>query len=80
MVNGWIGSLELICASALKGPIAVGVYTNGNVVCVAGDASNIGTGFGVLSAEGLVLLRIQLRDSSGETLSLWREVHVDNTP
>lgn len=51
-----------------------------NVVCVAGDASNIGTGFGVLNADGLVLLRIQLRDSSGETLSLWREVHVDNTP
>ena len=62
-----------------SGPVA-GAPLATNVVCVAGDASNIGTGFGVLSAEGLVLLRIQLRDSSGETLSLWREVHVDNTP
>jgi MSHA biogenesis protein MshO len=51
-----------------------------NVVCVAGDAANIGTGFQVRAVDGLVLLRIQLRDSSGETLSLWREVHVDNTP
>ncbi len=50
-----------------------------NVVC-ASDASNIGTGFEVRGADGLVLLRIELRDASGETLSLWREVHVDNAP
>jgi MSHA biogenesis protein MshO len=50
-----------------------------NVVCAAG-AGNIGTGFDVRNADGLVTLRIQLTDSSGETISLWREVHVDNTP
>jgi MSHA biogenesis protein MshO len=49
-----------------------------NVVC-ASDASNIGTGFEVQNGDGLVLLRIQLRDS-GETLSLYREVHIDNAP
>ena len=50
-----------------------------NIVC-ASDASNIGTGFQVQNADGLVLLRIQLRDSAGDTVSLYREVHVDNAP
>lgn len=50
-----------------------------NVVCVS-DASNIGTGFQVQNGDGLVLLRIQLQDSSGETVSLYREVHLDNAP
>ena len=50
-----------------------------NVVCAA-DASNIGTGFQVQNGDSLVLLRIQLRDSSGETVSLYREVHIDNAP
>lgn len=50
-----------------------------NVVCAA-DASNIGTGFQVQNGDGLVLLRIQLRDSAGEIVSLYREVHIDNAP
>jgi MSHA biogenesis protein MshO len=50
-----------------------------NVVCAA-DASNIGTGFQVQPGDGLALLRIQLRDSSGESVSLYREVHIDNAP
>lgn len=60
-------------ASVVKAALAT------NVVC-ASDASNIGTGFQVQNADGLVLLRIQLRDSAGETVSLYREVHVDNAP
>ncbi len=59
-------------ASVVKAALAT------NVVCA--DASNIGTGFQVQNADGLVLLRIQLRDSAGETVSLYREVHVDNAP
>ena len=50
-----------------------------NVVC-ASDASNIGTGFQVQNADGLVLLRIQLRDASGDTVSIYREMHIDNAP
>ena len=60
-------------ASVVKAALAT------NVVC-ASDASNIGTGFQVQNADGLVLLRIQLRDSAGESVSLYREVHVDNAP
>ena len=60
-------------ASVVKAALAT------NVVC-ASDASNIGTGFQVQNADGLVLLRIQLRDGAGETVSLYREVHVDNAP
>lgn len=60
-------------ASVVKAALAT------NVVC-ASDASNIGSGFQVQNADGLVLLRIQLRDSAGETVSLYREVHVDNAP
>ena len=60
-------------ASVVKAALAT------NVAC-ASDASNIGTGFQVQNADGLVLLRIQLRDSAGETVSLYREVHVDNAP
>ena len=60
-------------ASVVKAALAT------NVVC-ASDASNIGTGFQVQNADGLVLLRIQLRDSAQETVSLYREMHVDNAP
>jgi MSHA biogenesis protein MshO len=60
-------------ASVVKAALAT------NVVCPQ-DASNIGTGFQVQNADGLVLLRIQLRDSAGESVSLYREVHVDNAP
>lgn len=60
-------------ASVVKAALAT------NVVCPK-DASNIGTGFQVQNADSLVLLRIQLRDSAGDTLSLYREVHVDNAP
>ena len=67
-----------ITGGLLSGSVA-GAPLATNVVCPPG-ASDIGTGFEVRSADGLALLRIQLRDSSGESLSLWREVHVDNTP
>ena len=67
-----------ITGGLLSGSVA-GAALATNVVCPPG-ASDIGTGFEVRSADGLALLRIQLRDSSGESLSLWREVHVDNTP
>jgi MSHA biogenesis protein MshO len=67
-----------ITSGLLSGSVA-GAALATNVVCPAG-ASDIGTGFQIRSADGLALLRIQLRDSSGESLSLWREVHVDNTP
>ena len=60
-------------ASVVKAALAT------NIVC-GSDASNIGTGFQVQNADGLVLLRIQLRDGAGETVSLYREVHVDNAP
>jgi MSHA biogenesis protein MshO len=60
-------------ASVVKSALAT------NVVC-ASAASDIGTGFTVQSGDGLVLLRIQLRDSAQETVSLYREVHVDNAP
>lgn len=60
-------------ASVVKAALAT------NVVCPQG-ASDIGTGFGVQPGDGLVLLRIQLRDSAQETVSLYREVHVDNAP
>lgn len=49
-----------------------------NVVC-ASDATNIGTGFQVQNGDGLVLMRIQLQDG-GESVSLYREVHIDNAP
>jgi MSHA biogenesis protein MshO len=48
-----------------------------NVVC--SDAGNIGTSFEVRNADGLISLRIELQ-SSGETLNLFREVHVSNAP
>jgi len=60
-------------ASVVKAALAT------NVVC-ASDASNIGTGFQVQNADDLVLLRTQLRDNAGDTVSLYREVHVDNAP
>ena len=50
-----------------------------NVVCPS-DASNLGSGFEVRNADGLVSLRIELRDSSGETINLYREVHIENAP
>ena len=60
-------------ASVVKAALAT------NIVC-GSDASNIGTGFQVQNADSLVLLRIQLLDSAGDTVSLYREVHVDNAP
>lgn len=60
-------------------PLVSGQRLATNVVCPSGG-TDIGTGFAVQNADGLVLLRIQLRDSSGETLSLYREVHIDNAP
>jgi MSHA biogenesis protein MshO len=61
----------------LAGVIKAALATN--VICAA-DAGNIGTGFEVRNADGLIALRIQLRDASNETLSLYREVHVHNAP
>jgi MSHA biogenesis protein MshO len=62
---------------ALPGVVKAALATN--VVCAA-DATNLGTGFDVSNADGLISMRLQLRDASNETLSLYREVHVDNAP
>jgi len=60
-------------------PLVSGQRLATNVVCVS-SGSDIGTGFAVLSAGMPLLLRLQIRDSSGETVSLYRQVKMDNAP
>lgn len=60
-------------------PLVSGARLANNVVC-ASSGADLGTGFVVRNADGLVGLRIHLRDASGEEVRLYREVHVDNTP
>jgi MSHA biogenesis protein MshO len=63
-------------AHPIAGAVRAALATN--VVCQAAG-NGIGTGFEVRSADGLVSLRIQLT-SGGETVNLYREVHIDNAP
>ncbi len=55
-----------------------GAILASDVVCATG-AGDLGTGFDVRATDSLLGMRIQLR-SSGESVSLYREVHVDNAP
>ena len=56
-----------------------------NVVC-ASSVADLGTGFevnnaaGLANPDGVVGMRIHLRDSTPEEVRLYRELHVDNTP
>ena len=60
-------------------PLVSGARLANNVVCQS-SGTDLGTGFVVRNADGLVGLRIHLRDANGEEVRLYREVHVDNTP
>jgi len=60
-------------------PLMSGARLANNVVCPS-SGTDLGTGFVVRNADGLVGLRIHLRDANGEEVRLYREVHVDNTP
>lgn len=63
-------TLDTLTASIPGGKAALAT----NIICAGTilDASSVG--------EGLVELRIQLQDSSGESVNLYRQVKVDNTP
>ncbi|MGB7542204.1 MAG: type II secretion system protein [Burkholderiales bacterium] len=56
----------------LAGVVKAALATNVNCAGTILDAAAVG--------EGLVELRIQLQDSSGERVNLYRQVKVDNTP
>lgn len=62
----------------LSGAVKAALATNVNC---AGGGGNMGTNLDASAVgEGLVELRIQLQDSSGESVNLYRQVKVDNTP
>jgi MSHA biogenesis protein MshO len=56
----------------LAGVVKAALATNVNCAGTSFDTSAVG--------EGLVELRIQLRDASGESVNLYRQVKVDNSP
>lgn len=56
----------------LAGAVKAALATNVNCAATSLDAAAVG--------EGLIELRVQLQDSSGESVNLYRQVKVDNTP
>lgn len=64
--------VSIATLNGLAGVVKAALANNVNCGGTSLDASDVG--------EGLVELQIQLQDSSGESVNLYRQVKVDNTP
>ena len=69
---------SIAALDGLSGRVKAAVATGVNC---AGGGGNMGTNFDASAVgEGIIELRIQLQDSTGESVNLYRSVMVDNTP